>query len=159
MKISIQRSIATTLLAGLLLFTASCATTASNTSPDKGGDSPEKQLAGPTPDTKDDEVYSYYSVPQRSENLVFTIYKAYTFPADKALSEDEGNLIGLAFLFGMQYCSTYAGEGDNLAVTFVYDNRIAKAFICTYKDFKLFSDGALDFDSFWKRVSMEEVDY
>jgi hypothetical protein len=135
----------------LVLMLYSCATTSNDTS--------AQYDAGTTAESGDDEVYTYYTVPQRSDNLVFTIYTEYTFPSKKNLSDDESTLMALAFLFGMEYCSSYGGQGDNLAVAFMYDNNTAKTFVSTYKDYRLYADGTIDTDEYWERVSIEEIEY
>jgi hypothetical protein len=105
-----------------------------------------------------DDMSEYFTDPDKVEDMWFTIFTQYTFSAENEMTDDETNLLVTAFVAGMDYVAGSAKKSDRLCVAFMYDNNTAMAFICTYKDYKLYSDGDIDSDTFMERVSVETLE-
>ena len=106
-----------------------------------------------------ESVYTGLSVPERSGELVFTIYSKLTYPAKRELTEDESAWFASGFLLGLEYCCKYARPEDDLAVVFLLDDKTAKSYTCTYRDYKLFEADIINPEEFWKRLSILNFGY
>ena len=103
-----------------------------------------------------DDVYDYFTVPERSDNMVFTVYSGYTFPTK--MSDDDWNMLALALILGYDYCASYAGSSDMLAVGFLMTNNKGKVYIAWYNDYQDFINGKIDADAFLGKLTIEDLD-
>ena len=130
----------------LLLFIFGCGTTTEAAT-----------AAAPASSPSDDDFSNYLTVPERSDNHIFTVYTGYTF-SSKKMSEEDWDHLALVLILGYEYCASYAGSADMLAVGFLMDNNTCKVYIAGYNDYMDFINGKIDADTFLTEVSIEDLD-